>query len=156
MRRILLLYLIPLVAFANEPRCPQSHVLKPADPVYQDAMGVGASLAKAGVSVECVLPSKMIGMFEHQTGAAFFRTKLGDLELLVLTEPYTFDGDIIERQEMGCYRYAFHGNSGSPTVGGSLGESCSRRLYFIKQQNRLFMTMDKNLAAKLKDVFAAN
>ena len=44
-------------------------------PAYPDAMALSETLNKHGVTVKCVLSSKMDHVFEGQEGAALYRTK---------------------------------------------------------------------------------
>jgi hypothetical protein len=150
MWRILLLCLAPLVASADQSRCPSEskYNLSSRDPVYADAISVKNALTKAGVNVECVTPSTMVDMFEHQTGAAFFRTTAGFFELLVLDKPYDFDAlEVIENGSV----YSFRG--GPARVENNPIRSPFQFPYgwqFIKRQNQLLACKDTKLAARLK------
>src|SRR4051812_32993697 len=111
LRLLLTICIFALSAVAQDPRCgtrEMANALRPNDPVYAQAIDIRASLLKAGIKVQCVLPSKMVSVFEHQKGAALFRTKDGDFEALVLNKPYTFDAlKISEDQRGGWFYYSF-------------------------------------------------
>jgi hypothetical protein len=130
--------------------------LKVSDPVYTEAMMIKASLVKAGLKVECVLPSKAASILQHQTGAALFRTKEGDFEALVLEKPYKFDALEIREEQRGSgwYSYSWRGDPAPPS-GGGWGES-NRKWYFVKSQNRMFIMDNEKLAAKLEGIFAVS
>jgi hypothetical protein len=121
--------------------------LRFADPVYTDAIHLKRTLDASGFKVGCVLSSKMAQMFEHQKGAALFRTEQGDFEALFMTEPYSFDGLVItEKREDKYYEYRF---SGTPRT--RFGPMQGRRQFFVKHGAILFNVMeDEALADKLK------
>src|SRR5262249_51805391 len=91
--------------------CPANwSPLQRSDPAYADADAFARTLAERGVIVSCIAPSKMVGTFEGQKGAALFRTSVGDFEFLVLPASQTFDAlEIVARRQRGRYLYSFAG-----------------------------------------------
>jgi hypothetical protein len=153
---LVFVFIFSLPAVAEDPRCgtrEMANALRSDDSVYAEAMSIKASLVKAGVNVQCVLPSKMASVFEHQKGAALFRTNEGDFEALVLNKPYNFDAiEIHEDQQGGWFHYSFRGD---PAPAGGGGIDSNRRWVFVKSKNRLFELDNAKLAAKLQSIFAA-
>jgi hypothetical protein len=124
--------------------------LQPSDPVYRDAVDFARALADNGFIVQCIAPSKMVGTFEGQTGAALYRTNRGDFDALFLPNLPNLDGlQIFERQEGGRYLYSF---GGRPKPWPANLIDASRPVYFIKNLNRLIVAHDKELAAHLGSI----
>ena len=89
-------------------------------------------------------------MFEGQEGAANFQTDLGVFEVLFLSKPQTFNAlEIIEQQETGGYLYSFRG---SPRSLVNHWEGV-RPTYFLKHENQLLHTLDKQTEAKVEEAF---
>jgi hypothetical protein len=124
--------------------------LQPSDPAYSDAVDVARALADNGFIVQCVAPSKMIGTFEGQTGAALYSTNRGNFDALFLPKLQTFDGlEIVERQESGRYLYSF---AGHPKPWPANLIDAPRPVYFTKSLSRLIVAHDKELAAHLGSI----
>ena len=144
---------VALDAFATEERCGPHELtaaLRLATPSYSDAMILKQDLSEDGFEVECILESKMNGMFgDDQLGwssAALFRTARGDFEVLFLPAPLVFDSVEVKEQRNGqLYGYSF---SGDPRYGGGPIDS-NHRIYFVKRGNKLFMANGAGLAAAL-------
>jgi len=56
--------------------------MEPTDPAYSDAMTLARVLAEDGISVSCIGPSTMNGLFEGEVGAAIYKTSRGVFEAL--------------------------------------------------------------------------
>jgi hypothetical protein len=118
-------------------------VVKPDDPAYVDAVSLARTLEAHGFIVRCVLQSKMVGIFEGQTGAALFRTDYGDFEVLFLPPSQTFASvEVIERHENDRFLYTFRG-SPSPTSGSI---DSPRPMFFERHANQFFVTSNRQLA----------
>ena len=147
----LLLSLAGLNAIAQEPRCGP-HELTASLPLgnaaYTDAMILSQDLTEDGLEVQCVLRSKLEGLFDTPKGssaAAVFRTDHGDFEVMLLPKPFVFDLlKVNERKNGKSYSYSF---SGEPTRKTPI--ESTRRQYFIKRGNKLFNTDDAVLAVTL-------
>jgi hypothetical protein len=126
--------------------------LKPDDPAFTDAMELAQTLRNHGFTVNCVLQSKMIGLFEGQKGAALYRTNRGYFEGLFLPKKQTFAVQPIENRQNGRYIYSFAGNP-RPTGGPW---DCARPTYFTQHANQLFATSDEQLAVGLHKALASN
>jgi hypothetical protein len=48
------------------------------------------------VEVTCVLPSKLVGMFEGQLGAAFYRTTVGVTDVMFMSVSMDFEIHVVE------------------------------------------------------------
>jgi hypothetical protein len=115
---------------------------------YPDAIALGETLSKYGISVKCILISKMDGTFDGQDGAAVYRTDHDDFEVLFLPQPKTFDRlKVIERRDGERYSYRF---KGPPQPWPANLIESAFRIYFIKNRNVLFVVeVNKELAATL-------
>ena len=147
----LLFTLAALSALAQEPRCGPHELsasLPLADYAYSDAMILRQDLTEDGLEVQCVLRSKMTGLFFTAKGdnaAALFRTDHGDFEVLVLPKPFVFDNLTVNEGKNGkSYSYSFSGEPASKTHIES-----TRRRYFVKRGNKMFVLDDSALAATL-------
>jgi hypothetical protein len=121
------------------------NLLKPVDPIYSEAMDLAEVLRDHGLTIKCVLPSKMANAFEGQAGAALYRTNLGTFEALFLKKPATFASvKSAEAEKNGFYLYSFEGR---PPARG--GWTSSRREYFVKHRNQMLVTREKQLAVYL-------
>jgi hypothetical protein len=113
-------------------------------------MELARFLRSRGFAVECVLLSKEERMFEGQEGAANFQTDLGVFEVLFLSKPQTFNAlEIIEQQETGGYLYSFRGSPRSLVIHWE----GVRPTYFLKHENQLLHTLDKQTEAKVEEAF---
>jgi hypothetical protein len=117
--------------------------VKPDDPAYAEAMSLARTLETHGFIVRCVLQSKMVGMFEGQTGAALFRTDYGDFEVPFLSPSQTFASvEVIERRKGNRFLYSFRG---SPSSTSSPIDS-KRPMFFERHANQLFVMSSRQLA----------
>jgi hypothetical protein len=124
--------------------------LQPSDPAYRDAMDLARTIADNGFTVQCVAPSKMAGTFDGQAGAALYKTDRGSFEALFLPILRTFDGlQIVEREGSGRHSYSF---TGYPKPWPANLIDASRRVYFIRNRNRLLVAQDKELGTQLKSI----
>jgi hypothetical protein len=115
-------------------------------------MDFAQALAAKGFIVQCVAPSKMVGMFEGQAGAALYRTNRGSFDVLFLPKPQNFDGlEIVERQDNGEYLYSF---AGRPKPWPANLIAGPRPTFFVKHTNRLIVASDKDLADHLRTALA--
>lgn len=126
--------------------------LKANDPVYPDAMALAETLRNHGFIVKCVVPSKMIGLFEGEQGAALYRTNRGDVEALFLPKSQIFAIRAIEKKRNGRFIYSFAGNPRS--IGGSW--DCAKPTYFSQHANQLFVTSEEKLIEDLDKAVAPN
>jgi len=136
----------PLIANASECDARElENPIKPVDPIYSEAMDLAEVLRDHGLTIKCVLPSKMVNSFEDQVGAALYRTNRGDFEALFLKKPATFASvKSTEAEKNGFYLYSFEGR---PLARG--GWTSSRREYFVKHTNQLLVTRQEQLAVYL-------
>ena len=121
---------------------------------YPDAIALSRILEKNGISVRCILLSKMDGTFDDQEGAALYRTDHGDFEALFLPRPQNFDQlKVTERQDGGRYSYSF---VGPPRPWSANRIDAAFRMYFVKHQNALLVLSDKTLAATLEKLIRSH
>ena len=121
------------------------NLLQPIDPIYSEAMDLAKVLRGYGLTIKCVLPSKMGNAFEGQIGAALYRTNRGDFEALFLKRPATFASvKPTEAQKNGFYLYSFEGR---PPARG--GWTSSKREYFVKHGSHMLITREEELAEYL-------
>ena len=147
----LLLWSYPLSAVGQIARCGPEDLkasLASNAQAYPDAIALSETLRKYGISVKCILMSKMDGTFDGQDGAALYRTDQGDFEALFLRQPKTFDLlKVIERRDGERYSYRF---KGPPQPWPANLIDSAFRIYFIKNRNMLFVVEhNKELAAAL-------
>lgn len=146
LRLVPLLFVLFLVQAC--PASPQDRTLLPlSDPAYADAMELAKTLIRHGISVRCVLLSKEARMFEGQLGAAFFRSDIGNFEVLFLPRPKTWDQlEVVEQREHGGYtRYHFRG---IPKYSGTWE---GKSVYFVKHGNQLLHSLDQKIVAKVHE-----
>src|SRR5713226_9058961 len=95
--------------------------LRTSDPAYGDAMGLATTLQKHGFTIQCVGPSTFVQFLPRQTGAAGFRTTMGDFVALFRAKEQSFDDVFIsERRDASLsssgsgtgYRYIFRDSQG--------------------------------------------
>lgn len=121
--------------------------IQSSDPAYADALDLSRALTDRGFVVQCVAPSVMVSFFEGQVGAAIYKTNQGEFDALFLPKAHDFEGvQIIERLERGRYLYSF---AGRPQPRTNLIDA-ALRTYFIKNLNRLLVTDNEALAARLR------
>lgn len=125
-------------------------LLPPADPAYDDAIELARTLNEHGITIKCLLSSKMGGLFNGLTGAALYRTTDGDFDALFLPKPKTFaDLKIIEHPLKKGFVYSF---AGKPRPWPANRFESVRRQYFLKHDNRLLVLSDDPLRTKLESV----
>ncbi|MFY9560404.1 MAG: hypothetical protein WAQ52_09240 [Terriglobales bacterium] len=124
--------------------------MPPADPAYDDAIELARTLSEHGLTINCVLTSKLGGLLTGLEGAALYRTAEGDFDALFLPKPKTFaDLTVIERTLKKGFVYSFAGKP-RPWQANRLGSV--RRLYFLKHANQLLVLSDDPLRAKLEAI----
>jgi hypothetical protein len=124
--------------------------IEATDPAYSDAMTLARVLAEDGVSVLCIGPSTMNGTFEGEVGAAVYKTSGGVFEALFLPQSQTFDElQIRERRDGAFYLYSFEGK---PKRSNPDPMTASRPFHFLKNLNRLIVSRDKELVARLEAI----
>lgn len=125
-------------------------LLSPADPAYDDAIELARTLSEHGFTINCVLTSKLGGLFNGLEGAALFRTTDGDFDALFLPKPKTFaDLKIVERQLKKGFAYFF---AGKPRSWSANRLESVRREYFINRGSQLLVLSDDPLRTKLESV----
>jgi hypothetical protein len=152
MRRflVLLLLFVPLAARATCSQEDTPNELKRADRVYEEAMKLKEKFDREGIEVTCVLPSKLIGMFENQLGAAFYRTTVGVIDVMILPESRDFEVRVVETIKDGRYQYSFEGDPHANTQVWDASHHC----FFIQSHNYMFTTDDQGVAQRLRAVVA--
>jgi hypothetical protein len=151
---------LQLSALGQPVPCPPPQALLPrSDPAYSDAVGLAKTLDAHGLVVHCIFPSKLGSIFRveeggvvHSTtkGEAVYRTDDGDIDVVFLAVPQTFDDfRVTERRSGSGYLYSF---AGTPRVWPSNKFATARRTYFIKGGNQLFIVADIKLRARLETV----
>ena len=114
-------------------------------------MDLFQSLTGKGIVVQCVLLSKMDGLFKDEAGASLFRTDHGDFEVLFLPKQRSFVSlKVNERKEEGGYVYTFQG---PPQPWPANRFESASRTYFLKRDNRLFVLTREDLAKTLQRIF---
>jgi hypothetical protein len=75
------------------------------------------SCVEDGISVSCIGPSTINGLFEGEVGAAIYKTSRGVFEALFLPQSRAFDElQIRERRDGASYLYSFEGPPKSSTA----------------------------------------
>jgi hypothetical protein len=129
------------------------NVLRPSDPAYVDAIRLAATLQKQGFTIQCVLPSKFSQFLPRQTGAALFRTTMGDFEALFRPKEQNFDdvlivekrdGNLSSSRDATGYRYTLRDPQGL-----KLQDMAGRETFFVRHDNLFFISWEKNTAATL-------
>ena len=131
--------------------------MRPSDPGYSDAMELAARLQNHHFTVRCVGPSKFAHFLPRQTGAALFRTTLGDFEALFRPKEQNFD-DVFISEEWNAslpssdsdigYRYSLRDRQGR-----KLQVMEGRETFFVRHDNILFITFEKETAGALGESF---
>jgi len=128
-----------------EPR-DVSAMLRAESRVYSDAKSLEQFLNQHGIKVNCVLESKMQSFFQGQEGAAFYRTSLGDFDVLFLPTPQSFARlRIIERRVGEHYVYTLQGIPRPRSSNRIEG----RRVFFLKHASELFLLSDEDAHAEI-------
>ena len=127
--------------------------IRPGDPAYADAIDLAATLQRHGFTVQCVGPSKFAQFLPGQTGAALFRTTMGDFDALFRAKDQNFyDVLILERIDAdlpsgGRYHYVFRDPQGRK-VQDMEGQS---EAFFVRSRNIFFIVWGKNTATLLTE-----
>ena len=143
--------------FAQIPECPPADVLLRKDnPDYSDAMALAAELREHGFVIQCAFPSKLGSIFQvneggrlHSTieGEVVYRTNQGDIEVVFLPKPQTFDDfKVTEHREEGGWWYSF---AGTPRVWAGNRLEGRRRTYFVKRGAQMFILYEGKLRNRL-------
>jgi hypothetical protein len=154
MKRCLVLLSLLFVPLAARATCSQEdapYELKRADRAYEEAMKLKEQFDRQGIEVTCVLPSKLIGMFESQLGAAFYRTTVGVIDVMFLPESRDFEVRVVETIKGGRYLYSFEGKPHANTQVWDASHQC----FFIQSHNYMLTTDDQELAQRLRAVVLA-
>ena len=131
------------------------NLIRSSDSAYVDAIGLTATLQNHSFTIQCVLPSKLAQFLPRQTGAALFRTTMGDFETLFRPKGQTFDDVFIsERRDENPssgnhdtgYIYTFRDPQGR-----KLETMAGRETFFVSHHNILFITWEKTAAATLAE-----
>ena len=131
--------------------------MRPSDPGYRDAIELAASLQNHQFTIRCVGPSKFARFLPRQTGAALFRTTLGDFEALFRPKEQNFDDVFISEE----------GNASLPSSDSYIGFRYTlrdrqgrkirvmegRETFFVRHDNILFITWQKETAGTLSESF---
>ena len=132
-----------------------NNLLRPSDSAYVDAIGLAATLQKHGFTIQCVLPSKFAQFLPRQTGAALFRTTMGDFEALFRPKDQTFDDVFISEKRDESLSSRSHPTGYSYTFrdpqGHKVRDMVGRETFFVPHHNILFITWQKNTAATLAE-----
>ena len=73
------------------------------------AMKLKEKLDRNGFGVICVLPSKSVHVFDGQLGAAFYRTTVGNIDVMFMPASMDFELHVVETKKDGRYLYSFEG-----------------------------------------------
>jgi hypothetical protein len=127
------------------------NLLRLSDPAYADAIELAGTLHNHGFTIQCVLPSKFAQFLPRQTGAALFRTTMGDFEALFRPKERNFDDLFIsEKRESWIngtgYRYTFR-----DLQGRMVGDMAGRETFFVRHHNILFVIWQKNAVGPLSE-----
>jgi hypothetical protein len=139
-------FLFPLSVHANCSHEDAPYELKRMDPAYQEAMKLKEKLDRQGFGVTCVLPSKSIRIFDGQLGAAFYRTAVGNIDVMFMPQSTDFWVRVVENKQNGRFLYTFNGK---PHALIPVWDA-SRPFHFIQHRNYMFVTTDDKLAEKLR------
>jgi hypothetical protein len=144
----ILLLSIPFTAYATCSPEDAPYELKNTDRAYEQAMKLKAFLEHQGVEVACVLPSKDVGMFRNQLGAAFYRTSIGQLNVMILPESMDFQIRVVETRKDGRFLYTFEGK---PDVDTTPWDA-AYKIFFVQHRNFMFTASDEKLAEKTRSL----
>lgn len=146
------LFAAPLLPAQSTDCSPQESaaLLPPADPAYDDAIELARTLSEHGLTINCVLTSKLGGLFTGLKGAALYRTTDGDFDALFLPKPKTFaELKIIERPLKKGFVYSF---AGKPRPWPANRFESGRRQYFLQYANQMLVFSDDALRTKLEAI----
>ena len=144
----------PAMAFGQVKPCGPEELtaVVPANAlIYPETAILAKKLGGRGILVNCVLLSKMEGLFVGQDGAALYRTDRGDFEVLFLHPGKSFELlKIVERRDGSRYAYNF---TGPPEPASANIIESGNAFYFLKHQNMLVVLRQKELADTMEKVF---
>jgi len=124
-------------------------LLQPTDAAFTDAMDLGRTLSDHGVTIRCILTSKLGALFNGLEGSALYRTNFGDFDVLFLASPQNFVGlKVIDHPVKMGFSYSF---AGKPRPSRSNHLESARRVYFLKHENQMLVLTDDPLRIKLAD-----
>ena|SRR5579872_2325891 len=141
---VLLLFFVPL-AHATCSHEDAPYELKQRDRAYAQAMELKTNLEGQGIEVICVLPSKVVNMFEGQSRAAFYRTSVGVIDVMFMPASVDFRIRVVETRKDGRYLYTF---KGKPRANTRVWDA-NRPYYFIQVHNAMFATDDEKASQRL-------
>lgn len=144
-------------ALAQSDQCPPDPaLLARTDPAYGDAIEVADELRAHGFIIRCIFPSKLGSIFQIEEGGvlrstiegnAVFRSNLGDIEVVFMPKPQTFQGfRVTEHAARDGWWYSF---GGTPRVWKANHFGSVRRTYFMKRGNQLFVLGEGELRLRL-------
>jgi hypothetical protein len=150
-----LLHVASQAKLAAQPlKCPAEGspaLLQASYPAYSDALDLAQALSHSGFVVQCITRSKQESISETK-GAALYITNRGDFDVVFLPKPHTFNAlRIIERHKNGEYIYLFRG---SPRPATRM--EGSKKVYFFKQSNKLFIAWDEQTATSLAEILSSH
>jgi hypothetical protein len=128
------------------------NLLRPSDPAYADAIGLAGTLQNRGFTIQCVLSSKFAQFLPRQTGAALFRTTMGDFETLFRPKEQNFDDVLISEERdvnlpsWSSYHYIFRNPQGR-----KVRDSWGRETFFMRYHNILFVIWQENALAPITE-----
>ena len=128
------------------------NLLRPSDPVYAEAIGLAGTLQNHGFTIQCVLPSKLAQFLPRQTGAALFRTTMGDFETLFRPKEQNFDDVFVSEERdvnlpsWSSYHYIFRDPQDR-----MVRDSWGRETFFVRHHNILFVIWQENALAPITE-----
>jgi len=145
---ILLLLLVPLAARATCSQEDAPYELNRTDPAFVEAMKLKEKLDRNGFGVICVLPSKSVHVFDGQLGAAFYRTTVGNIDVMFMPASMDFELHVVETKKDGRYLYSFEGMPHALIPVWDV----SHPFQFIQLHNAMFATDSEKMAQRLQTV----
>jgi hypothetical protein len=92
---------VPVVSDATCSHEDGRYEFRRTDPTYKQAMNLKEEFDRKDIEVACVLPSKLVRMFEGQLGAAFDRTAIGVSDLMFMPASMDFENPVVETKRDG-------------------------------------------------------
>jgi hypothetical protein len=141
----------------EDPQRCSSHDLEASLPsnyrTYSEALELGQILSANGVTIKCMLRSKMESLFHGVAGAALYRSNVGDFEVVFLPTPQDVTAiSIIEQRQNGRYIYLLLRKNQSK--GSPVSMNSPRPVYFIEHGNGLLIAYDERTAASLRAILS--
>ena len=155
-----MLWFVPMAHGQGRPTsCSPEEIrnpMRPSDPGYRDAIELAASLQNHQFTILCVGPSKFARFLSRQTGAALFRTTIGDFEALFRPKEQNFD-DVFISEERNSSLPSDSDIGFRHTVRDRQGRKIrvmeGRETFFVRHDNILFITWQKETAGTLSESF---